>query len=164
MKHLIALLALLLLVLPAEAQQFPGRYQATPTTLIDNQGTSPLTDNTSRLVVRPPVLCESSAVIDVSAGATDELVALTAGQTIYVCSFSISGDTAATTAQFKYGTGTTCGTGTVNLTGVMRLADEGNISLSAGAGGTLFRTIAANALCLAATTGAVTGFVSYSKF
>lgn len=107
--------------------------------------------------------CGSSAVINVSAAATTELVALTASQVIRVCSFVISGDTAATTATFVYGTGSNCATGQTALTGAMRMVDEGNIS-STGMQGSLFRTAASNALCLTAATGAVTGFVTYAKY
>lgn len=107
--------------------------------------------------------CTSSAPISVAAAATTELVALTASQIIRVCSLVISGDTLATTATFVYGTGTNCATGQAALTGAMRMPDEGSISLSAG-NGSLFRTASANALCLTAATGAVTGFVSYAKF
>ena len=107
--------------------------------------------------------CPSSAVINVSAAATTELVALSASQIIRVCSFVISGDTAATTATFVYGTGANCGSGTTSLTGAMRMQDEGSIS-STGMNGSLFRTAASNALCLTAATGAVTGFVTYAKY
>lgn len=130
--------------------------------------------NTSRLLVNAPFLfngstwdrsftCPSSAVINVSAAATTELVALTASQVIRVCSFVISGDTAATTATFVYGTGANCGSGTTSLTGAMRMPDEGSISAT-GMNGSLFRTASANALCLTAATGAVTGFVTYAKY
>lgn len=108
--------------------------------------------------------CPSSAVINVSAAATTQLVALASSQVIRVCSFVISGDTAATTATFVYGTGANCGTGTTSITGAMRMVDEGNISLT-GMNGSLFRTAASNALCLtAAATGAVTGFVTYAQY
>ena len=107
--------------------------------------------------------CPSSAVINVSAAATTQLVALQSSQIIRVCSFVISGDTAATTATFVYGTGANCGTGTTSITGAMRMVDEGNISAT-GMNGSLFRTIASNALCLTAATGAVTGFVTYAQY
>lgn len=106
--------------------------------------------------------CTSSAVVNVTAAATTEIVALTAAQTIRVCSFvttiSLSG-----TAQFVYGTGTNCGTGTTNLTGAMALATASPVSISSG-NGSLFRTASANALCLSAVTGNVTGFVTYAKY
>lgn len=107
--------------------------------------------------------CPSSAVINVSAGSTTQLVALASSQIIRVCSFVISGDTLATTATFVYGTGSNCATGQAALTGAMRMPDEGSISAT-GMNGSLFRTIASNALCLTAVTGAVTGFVTYAQY
>lgn len=107
--------------------------------------------------------CPSSAVVNVAAAATTQLVALAASQIIRVCSFVITGDTAATTATFVYGTGANCGTGQVALTGAMRMVDEGSLAIS-GANGSLFRTAASNALCLTAATGAVTGFVTYAIY
>lgn len=106
--------------------------------------------------------CSNSAIVNVTA-ATTEIVALTAGQTIRVCSFTITGSAVATLATFVYGTGANCATGITSLTGVMRISVDGNIALSAGQG-SLFRTASANALCLTAATGAVTGFVTYAKF
>ncbi len=111
----------------------------------------------------PGFTCPSSAVINVAAAATTQIVALASSQIIRVCSFVISGDTLATTATFVYGTGANCGSGTTSITGAMRLPDEGSIALS-GMNGSLFRTIASNALCLTAATGAVTGFVTYAQY
>lgn len=107
--------------------------------------------------------CPSSAVINVAAAATTQLVALQSSQIIRVCSFVISGDTAATTATFVYGTGANCATGQTALTGAMRMVDEGSISLT-GMNGSLFRSATSNALCLTAATGAVTGFVTYAQY
>lgn len=110
-----------------------------------------------------PFTCPNTAVINVAAAATTQLVALSGSTVIRVCSFAITGDTAATTATFVYGTGTNCGTGTTSITGAMRMVDEGNIVMSSG-NGSLFRGLAANALCLTAATGAVTGFVTYAQY
>lgn len=106
--------------------------------------------------------CPLSAVVNVTAGATTEIVALTASQVIRVCSFAVS-MSAAGTAQFVYGTGTNCGTGTTSITGAIPLATGTPLELSAGLG-SLFRTASANALCVAAVTGNVVGFVSYVKY
>lgn len=111
----------------------------------------------------PKFTCPSSAVVNVAAAATTQLVALSGSTIIRVCSFVITGDTAATTATFVYGTGANCATGQVALTGAMRMVDEGNLSAT-GMNGSLFRGAAANALCLTAATGAVSGFVTYAQF
>lgn len=106
--------------------------------------------------------CTSSAVVNVAAAATTQIVALTTDEIIRVCSFVISGDTAATVATFVYGTGTNCATDPTAITGAMRIADEGNISATSV--GVLFQAPVSKALCLTATTGAVTGFISYTKY
>lgn len=106
--------------------------------------------------------CPSSAVVNVTAGATTEIVPLTASQTIRVCSFAITAS-AAGTATFIYGTGAACATSPVNLTGAFALGTTVPLAISAGTG-SLFRTASANALCLTAVTGNITGFVTYAKY
>ena len=105
--------------------------------------------------------CDKSVVISQAAAASAVLVASRPGFTTRVCGFIISGDTLATTAVFSTGTGTTCGTGTVNLTGAMRMPDEGSIVYSA----TDFYPMVAfgNDLCLTAATGAITGILNYQQ-
>lgn len=106
--------------------------------------------------------CANSAVINVTAAATTELVSLTASQVIRVCSFTIT-ESLSGTAKFVYGTGSNCGTGTTDLTGAMAVGTNSAISQSSG-NGSLFRTASANALCLTAVTGNITGFVTYAKY
>lgn len=106
--------------------------------------------------------CTSSAVINATAAATTQLVALSGSTVIRVCGFTLT-ESLAGTAQFVYGTGSNCGTGTTNLTGAMALATSGVMTVSAGTG-SVFRTIAANALCLTAVTGNITGFVTYAQY
>ncbi len=107
--------------------------------------------------------CDSSAVVNVAAGATTELVSLTAARSVRVCSFVLSADTAASTATFVQGTGANCGTGTAGLTGAMAMGAASNITVGNGVG-ELFKTTAANALCLTAATGTITGVVTFAKF
>lgn len=108
--------------------------------------------------------CNSTAVINITAGNTTELVALTASQTIRVCSFSVS-MTLTGTFQFVYGTGTNCATGTTNLTGAVPLAASTPWAMSVGGQGmNLFRGASANALCGAAVTGNGVGFLTYAKY
>lgn len=107
--------------------------------------------------------CPNSAVINVTAASTTQIVALVAAQTIRICSFAIS-MSAAGTAKFVYGTGANCGTGTTDLTGAMTLATGSPLALNSGGGGALLRTASANALCVTAVTGNVVGFVNYAQF
>lgn len=107
--------------------------------------------------------CDSSAVVSVAAGATAAIAAGVSGRRIRVCAFSLSADTAATTAQWKQGTGTTCGTGTANLSGAYNMAV--GVPLTSGSGlGELFKTAATADLCLTAVTGAVAGLVTYAIY
>lgn len=109
----------------------------------------------------PQIGCSKSAVVNVTAGNTTEIVALTSAQTIYVCSFSVVMSLSGS-AQFQYGTGSNCGTGNTNITGDTPLATGTPWSITAPS--SLFRTASANAICVKATTGNVVGFISYAKF
>lgn len=106
--------------------------------------------------------CDSVAVVNVTAAATTQLVALVAARSIRVCALVITAS-ATGTAQFKNGTGSNCGTGTASLTGAMAVLINGAIALGSGSG-ELFKTPVSNALCLAAVTGNITGFVSYAVY
>lgn len=72
--------------------------------------------------------CANTAAISVTAGNTTEIVALTASQVIRVCGFSVSISLAGT-AQWIYGTGTNCGTGTTVITPVWQFAAAGNLTI-----------------------------------
>lgn len=106
--------------------------------------------------------CSSTAVVAVTAGNTTEIVALSGSTQIRVCSLVISTSLAGT-AQFVYGSGTNCGTGTTNITGAMNLATATPLAISSG-NGSVFRALAAKALCLSAVTGNVNGFVTYAQY
>jgi len=160
-KQLWALMALSLFLLGACTGT---RVQAqTPNPVTPGYQVCSVTDpGNTRCSFVPEFDCSNSAAITVAAAATTQIVALTSGRRVRVCSFVITGDTAATVATFVYGTGTNCATGTTSITGAMRMVDEGNIVATASRGA-LFSTADSNALCLTATTGAVTGFVTYGK-
>ncbi len=106
--------------------------------------------------------CDRSAAISVASGQSAVLVALIKGRVTRVCGFVVSGDTLATTALFSTGTGTTCGTGTLNLTGAMRMPDEGSIVFG-GAGVFIMQGLLDNDVCITTATGAVTGMLSYAQ-
>lgn len=114
-------------------------------------------------VLSPIPACDSSAVVNVAAGATTQIVPLTASRSVRVCAFSISSDTTLSSARWVYGTGTNCGTGTTNLTGAYALGVNSIIASGAGIG-QLFSTAASNALCLAAVAGGITGVVTYAVY
>jgi hypothetical protein len=67
-------------------------------------------------------ICNASVAVN-AVSAITQLVALSGTTRVYVCSYSLSVATTSGvgTLQFSYGTGTTCGTGTGNLTGPISL-------------------------------------------
>lgn len=110
-----------------------------------------------------PTFCDTSAAVTVPANTTVELVALTAGRRVRVCSVAISISLTGS-AQFVQGTGTNCGTGTANLSGAIALTTGIPLSMSSGSGSIILINTAANALCLSAVTGNITGLISYSQY
>lgn len=111
----------------------------------------------------PAIACNLSASIDTASSGNVEVVALTASQTIYICSYQMVAD-GVVAVQWIYGTGTACATGETNLSGPM--AFVANSGISAGSGyGVLLQTAVSNALCieLSAAVG-IRGSVSYAKF
>jgi hypothetical protein len=108
--------------------------------------------------------CKSSATVTVAAAATGKIIANVAGKTTYICGWSLSGDTAHTTAAMKYGTGTTCGTGTTSISGTFFMPVDGSWQAIAPVGTALVRVAAGKDFCIAAVTGAVNGVVFYNQF
>lgn len=98
--------------------------------------------------------CDQSIAIDVAAAATQTIIAGLNGATVHVCGFVLTGDTIATTGQFK--------SGTTALTGAMRMCDECNISIG-NSTGVLLETPRDGNLTITAATGAITGFVRLGR-
>lgn len=121
--------------------------------------------STQRVVVaRDSDVCNAKdtaqVVISTASSGNVELVALTSGQTIYLCDFTImAGGTVG--VQLIYGTGTACATGETNMTGVMPLVV--NTGWTHNYGGRL-KTAEANAFCIE-LSGAVQvdGVATYRK-
>jgi hypothetical protein len=83
--------------------------------------------------------------------------------TIYVMQYLLSAS-AAGTVQIEYGTGSTCGTGTVNITGALQIAAGGNVQAGNG-GGTLFVVPPGNDVCIASTgTASFAGHISFLQY
>ena len=125
---------------------------AQPTQAQPSQSETP-----SRCVTAAPSVVE----VEVMTTANNELVALVAGQRIYVCGFVLDNDTAATRMQFIYGTGTACATNETDITGPMTIA-----SLTVPNGGaTQFVTASGTALCLELNDNTqVNGWVTYVQY
>jgi len=117
------------------------------------------------------VRCDSSVVINQATATTTQLVALSAGKKVYVCSATVNqvGATTAPTFKFVYGTGANCATSPVDLTGVISGANVAgtitNVQLGGNGLGYVFSTPASQALCITTTTTqAQKGLLSYTQF
>lgn len=108
-----------------------------------------------------------SAPIAFTVAATKQLVTGVANYQMYVCGIVVQDAGVATTANtegFEYGTGTTCGTGTTALGGVLTgaLTAGAQTTLNVGAAGTNFTVPQGQNLCMVTTaTGTVSGWVNY---
>ena len=112
----------------------------------------------------------SSVAVNITSAATTQLVALAAGQSVYVTGASLIavGNATPVTAKFVYGTGSNCGTGTTDLTGAFTGSSTAGNSVPFMLSQALtawFRTAAGTALCLTTTgTAGLQGVVSYQQY
>jgi hypothetical protein len=114
--------------------------------------------------LRGQIQCDSTAVYDASTSGSTQLVALTSGQTIYVCGYAITTGGTATNVKLVYGTGTNCATSPSNMTAAYQLSANSGI-VDRGDFYTGLKTAAANALCVnASAANAVQATVYYTKF
>lgn len=109
--------------------------------------------------------CSASVVYDASTNGSTELVALTGGQSVYVCGYSFAA-AGTVNVELDYGTGTACATGNTKILPAWQLNTTSLPGISDGA--PFYRglkTIASNALCIKTSAGvAVQGIVYYTKF
>jgi len=107
--------------------------------------------------------CDNSVVYDASTSGSTQLVALTSGQTIYLCGFVLfSAGTA--NVDLRYGTGTNCATGPTKITPAFQLTAQTGASYGNGEG-VVAKTAASNALCVNSSAAvAVQALVTYTKF
>src|SRR6516165_3671987 len=78
----------------------------------------------------PPsaLYCNQSFVVSAGATAMTQVVAPVAGRAIHICGFDVNAGAAAGTFQLSTGTGTNCGTNTVNITPAFSLGINGVLS------------------------------------
>jgi len=125
------------------------------------------TDGLGRVWTRDGGVCSdhariTHAAINESTAATNEIVALTASNLIYVCSYKWV-TTAANSLSWSYGTGTDCATGTTAIEGPQPYAANGGVTESGG-GAPLFVVPSGQALCLVSSAAtAHGGRISYVK-
>jgi hypothetical protein len=139
-----------------------GHVYTTDTKATDN-GVSTASTSRVTVAVDSGVCNPKDAVtlpVSVSTSGNNELVALTSGQTVYVCDMVLVAR-GAVEAQFIYGTGTACATGETNMSGPMSLiANTGFSNSPTGR----FKTATANALCLELSAAVqVDGYITYRK-
>lgn len=114
----------------------------------------------SRCITENP----SRANLDTATSGNVEIVALVAGERVYVCGYAFESDTATTQVQFVYGTGTACGTGETDLTGAFDLAASTPLAMPNG-GATQFATAAGNALCIELSAATqIRGYITYVQY
>lgn len=114
-------------------------------------------------VCNDPTLTQSVAINQTGLNGNAELVALTGGQTIYVCGFNfVSSGTA--NIRLVYGTGSACATGETSITGAYPLIANTGIAVSNG-GAIQAKTAVSNALCIETSAAVdVRGLATYAKF
>lgn len=107
--------------------------------------------------------CGSSVAYDASTSGSTELVALSTGRKVYVCSVAIWAGATATNVGLVYGTGSACATGETALTPMFRLAANTGLVIPS----TLWNGLqapASKALCIKTSAGnPVQGLVTYSQ-
>lgn len=108
-----------------------------------------------------PTVIKSSFAVAVGSATTTLLVNGVAGKVTYPCSFSATLAGTTPTAKLEYGTGSSCGTGTTALTGV--LAPTAGTFVQILAPGAIAKIPAANELCLVSGgTPSIQGVLTYA--
>lgn len=108
----------------------------------------------------------SAPIPSISTATTVQLVPLAAGKIIYPCTIAFTANASGTTgtAEFEYGTGASCGTGTTAVSGP--LVFNNNLVPFSVSGGTQFNLPAGNAFCIVTTgvwggTSGLGGWITY---
>lgn len=168
MKKLILVVALFALALSAQAQVIRGEVSAGNYENIKSDGAQHLQVIIASPTAGDPCIATNlpklSAVVNVTTATTTQLVALSGTTIIYVCDYNFTISQVVTTPntiKFVYGTGASCGTGTVNLTGLFGdggVTAAAPIVIASSSTGTTFKTAAGNALCVTTAIGATASF------
>jgi hypothetical protein len=165
---------------PAGAQLFPVSASACPfVTLAYASGGASATTYSLEYVFNPVGVqtttndpCTSGAAKQsasiplIDSASTVQIAAAAAGKTIYPCTIALEVDASGTTAtaQFEYGTGSLCGTGTTTVSGP--LIFNNNVLPFVVSGGSQFNLPAGNAFCILVTgslggTSGMGGWMDY---
>lgn len=150
------------IVAQATASQLNAQTQgpgAAGSVLTGNPVLQGLSDGTN---VQNAYTCTNQAAISISAGTDVTIITATAAKTIRICHLDFSSDTTADLT-IRQGTGTTCGTTQVDLTGAYK--NLLGIDQDYSANAPLVTTVAARDVCLHFSTNVTAGgWVSYAVF
>jgi len=111
-----------------------------------------------------PLYCDKSVSINTATINNVQLVALSGSTVVYVCGWDVIAD-GTVGVQLISGTGTACGTGETDLTGVYSFqVREGKVAY-AGGGNIVTKTAAGEALCIELSAAIqINGVLSYAQF
>lgn len=110
--------------------------------------------------------CDHFAAVNVTAAATTQVITGSATAVIHVCAINVSMSAAGTVA-FSEGTGANCGSNTTALTSPITLATGTPFNAGSGFGQIMqtdATTVTSKNFCVAAATGNVVGFISYTLY
>jgi hypothetical protein len=108
--------------------------------------------------------CDSFVGISTAASGSTEIVALSSGRHIYVCSYAFV-STAALSVKFVQGTGANCVTSPSDRTGAMAVAANGGVAMSGGISPVIKTSSTGQALCINLSGATqVSGHLAYAQY
>jgi hypothetical protein len=105
------------------------------------------------------VMPKQSAAVAIDTATTTSIVAPATGAAIYLCGVTLTTG-AATTFQLEYGTGSTCGTGTAVISGIVPTS----LVSTPGNATQLVTPVSQRVCVLSVGTGGIHGWISYVKW
>lgn len=96
--------------------------------------------------------CDQSVAVTAPAGANTEVIAASANQTVYICGFILTANTASTAVQFM--------SGTTSKSGIMLTPANGPLAYGDG-NAILVRGVSSANFAVSAAVGAVTGIITF---
>jgi len=158
-----------LLVAGTVAAQVPGGHEAfsywfNGTKWVETSAANPFPVGTAQGgVTLPQVGCNVAVTYDQSTLGSTQLVPLAAGQTIYICGYTIFSNGTAN-VEIDGGTGTACATGTVKIVPAYQFQAQSGISDQSSIYRGL-RTAAGAALCIKSSAAVpVQAIIYYAQF
>ena len=107
-------------------------------------------------------LCEKTAIVNSASAGPTQIIAGVAGQSVRICSVNISSGTAEA-IDLQQGTGTNCGTGNAQLTGLFHIGANGAAAMNYPNVGLV--TTPSRAVCLHLSGANQTdGTITYSQY